>query len=89
VLLPVGLVTVNTTVAVLLAPLAGTAAQLPVPDAGAQVIVTIGPDRTATVTLLLVFVPAVALTTACWVVVSCVEASPLAFVIAFGLLSAP
>jgi hypothetical protein len=80
---------VNTTVAVLLVALAWTAPQLPVPDVGAHAIVRIGPDRTATVTLLLVFVPAVALTTACCVVVSCVEASPLAFVNAFGLLSVP
>src|SRR5688572_19423789 len=54
--LPVGLVTVNTTVAVLFEVLACTAEQLPVPDAGVHVIDTIGPARAAIVRLELVFV---------------------------------
>ena len=89
VLLPVGLVTVNCTGAVLLEVLAATAAQLPVPDAGAQATETIGPERTATVTLPLVFVPAVALTTVCWPVASVVLASPLELVVPVDELSVP
>ena len=88
-LLPVAFVIVKITVAVLLAVLACTAAQFPVPDAGAHARVTIGPDRIAIVTLLLVSVPAVALTTVCWLVVSVVRASPLEFVVALAALSVP
>src|SRR5688572_20074686 len=85
---PVGRVTVKTTVAVLF-ELTATAAQLPVPAAGVQLIVRAGPDRAATVTSLLVTRPAVALTRASWAAVSVVRASPLALVSAVDDDSVP
>ena len=88
-LLDVGFVTVKTTVAVLLVELACTAEQLPDPVVGVHVSVTVGPDRTAIVRVLLVFVPAVALTTLCCDVVSVVRASPAAFVMAVVGLRIP
>ena len=54
-----------------------------------QVIVTIGPERTVTVTLLLVVMPAVALAIACSLVVSVTRASPLALVVTIEALSVP
>ena len=90
VLLPAGRVTVKTTDAVLFDGLAAMEEQLPIVlPAGRHVIETIGPARCETVTALLVFVPAVALTAVCWLVVRVVRASPLLFVVAVLELRLP
>ena len=86
---PVDFEIVNTTVAVFADELACTAAQLPVPAAGVQVIVRPGPTRISTVTAVLVFVPAVAVTLAFCPAVRNVLASPLLLVVATALLSVP
>ena len=76
-LLPAAFVTVKTTVAVLVFALAWIPAHPPVPDDGAHVSVTAGPARRSTVTAVLVFSPAVAVTVVFWAVVNTVRASPL------------
>ena len=61
--MPLPLLTVKTTVAVLFDELAATFPQLvPVPLAGAQLTAIPGPTRASTVTAELVLVPAVAVT---------------------------